>query len=181
MKPQVTAGMTWDWPVEVAGYTSADWALKLVLRPLFTSPTQAPITIQGVADGANWRIQATATDTAGYVAGAYAFDYFVERGAERYPVRSGFAAILQNPLTATQGLDTRAFARKALENIEAVLANRASLDQMEFQIAGRMLKRTPIADLLMLRNKLRQEVAAEDAEQRLNDGLGGGSVIRVRL
>lgn len=181
MNPQVTAGMTWDWPVTFTGYAPPDWTLKLLLRPLFAAPAQAAITIQGVADGSGWRIQQTAGQTQSVVAGAYQFDYYAERGAERKPLRSGFAAVLQNPLTATQGLDTRTFARRALESIEAVLQNRATLDQMEFQIAGRMLKRTPITDLLKLRNQLRLEVAAEDAEQRLNDGLGGGSVIRVRL
>jgi hypothetical protein len=94
---------------------------------------------------------------------------------------SGGVEILANPATVAAGYDNRGHARKVLDAIEAVLEQRASVDQQSYSINGRHLARTPIAELLRLRSVYRAQVAGEDAGEALNAGLGGGRKIQVRL
>ena len=73
-------------------------------------------------------------------------------------------------------------AQTVLDAIEAVIENRASLDQQSYTIAGRRLDRMPIADLLMLRDRYKAEVFKEEVEARIAAGLGGSKRnIKVRL
>jgi len=68
-----------------------------------------------------------------------------------------------------------------LDAIEAVIENRATLDQESYQIGGRSLKRMPIADLMRLRQLYRAEVAGEEAAAKLAAGLGTARKVQVRL
>jgi len=72
-------------------------------------------------------------------------------------------------------------ARRVLTAIEAVIEGRASKDQEEYTIGTRSLKRTPIKDLLVLRDAYKAEVAHEDAQYRLAQGLPNPRKVRVRF
>jgi hypothetical protein len=55
------------------------------------------------------------------------------------------------------------------------------MDQMEYTIGGRSLKRIPVADLLTFRQRYASEVAAEDIKAKLAAGLGSGRKLQIRL
>ena len=77
-------------------------------------------------------------------------------------------------------LDDRSHARKVLEAIEAVIEGRATKDQEEYTIGSRTLKRTPVKELLELRDKYRGEVHAEELAENARNGKQGGKLV-VRL
>jgi len=111
--------------------------------------------------------------TATYAAGLYTWQAFADNGTERYLLDSGTLKVLPDYAagTITAALDDRTHARKVLTAIEAILENRATKDQEEYTIAGRSLKRTPIPDLIVLRDTYRREANAEKiAEQIANGG-----------
>ncbi|WP_123711612.1 hypothetical protein [Sinobacterium caligoides] len=58
--------------------------------------------------------------------------------------------------------DDRTHAKRVLAAIEAVIEKRASRDQMAYSIDSRSLSRTPIADLMLLRDRYKTMVAMED-------------------
>lgn len=118
--------------------------------------------------------------TATWTAGEYSWSSWVEKSGARYVVDSGVVTLLANPETAS-AFDGRTHARKTLDAIEALIEGRASLDQQEYQIGGRMLKRMPVADLLRMRSLYQSEVAKEIASNKLAAGLGVGSKIQVRF
>jgi hypothetical protein len=60
----------------------------------------------------------------------------------------------------------RTHAQIALANIEAVLAKRSTQDQERYTINNRELWRTPLGDLLKLRDYYRAEVRREKQAQR---------------
>ena len=62
-----------------------------------------------------------------------------------------------------------------------MIENRATMDQQEYAIGGRSLKRTPMADLLRLRSVYRTEVKNEIAAERLAAGLPAGGKVQVRF
>lgn len=175
---QLRAGDTWKWNRSLADYSAPDWTLKY----RFKSPTSG-FEITASAAGSDFSIVVAAATTTGFAAGRYEWTAWVEQGAEKYTVGGGLLEVLPDLRagTATTGVDTRSHARKTLDNILAVLENRATLDQMSYTIAGRTLQRMPIGDLLKFKAHYETQVRSEEAADRIRRGLGGGGTIQFRL
>ncbi len=175
---KVVAGDTWQWRREdlSADYPASEgWVLKYRLLN-----SAAKITIEATADGDAFAINVVAADTAIYAAGRYAWEASVSKGADRFRVGVGSIEVIAD-FDATATLDTRGHARRVLDNIEAVIERRATKDQEEFAIDGRSLKRTPISELMILRDKYKREVRDEENAERLKKGLGTGRMVLTRF
>lgn len=141
------------------------WALALTLRGPGTADIDA--TADGDAflvelpttemDPGLWFWQATATNET--------------TGAVQVPL-SGEITIEPSLTDQEAGYDGRTEARKALDAINAVLADKATKDQASYTIKGRALTRYPVADLLKLR-------AFFVAKVRREEGRGGFKKIGV--
>jgi hypothetical protein len=178
---QLRAGDTWKWTRSLGDYlASAGWTLKY----RFKHPINAGFEIVASASGADHAVTVAAATTTGYTAGKYTWTAWVEGGSsEKYTVDGGTLEVLTDyrAVTAAAVSDNRSHARKVLEAIEAVIEGRAAKDQEEYQIAGRQLKHTPLAELLKFRNRYKQELAAETAAENLANGIGTSRTIRVSL
>lgn len=173
------AGDTLDFETSVPDYPASDgWTLKYRLAPRAAGTA---IDITASASGSDYIVQVAASTTISWAAGFYTWTAFVEKSAERYTVGRGQLEIRPASSTLAAAYDGRSHARKALDAIEAVIENRASLDQQEYAINGRSLKRMPIEQLLKLRQIYRAEVAGEEAAARLEAGLGAARKVQVRL
>jgi hypothetical protein len=64
-------------------------------------------------------------------------------------------------LVQASALDVRTQSEVALDAINAVLANRATMDQQNYAIGGRSLSRMQVADLLALRQHYVREIKRE--------------------
>lgn len=171
-----TAGDTLKFSETLADYqASAGWALSFALIN-----SASKITFSGSASGDDHAVNVAASVTASWLAGSYSFAAYVTKGTERYSVGTGTITIAPN-LAALSTVDGRTHARKTLDAIEAVIEGRASIDQLEYSIAGRSLKRTPLPDLLKFRDRYRAEVKSEEAAANVAAGLGNGRTIRVRF
>lgn len=175
--PEARAGLTWQWRREdlTADYPASAWTLKYWFKK--TGATQANFSIQANADGDNFAVNVLAATTAAYTAGDYTWSAQVTGGtSEAYEIDRGRMKVLAR-YDAAANLDDRSHARQALEAIEAVLLNRATLDQQEYSIGNRMLKRMPAADLLKFRDYYRGQVATEDMAERARNGQGGNRLV----
>lgn len=141
---------------------SGGWTYKIFLvgTVLLNKP--------GVAAGADFTFTLTADDTGTLTAGAYEYFEQLTKAAEIYEGGRGTLEVLPDLATQLAG-DVRSHARKVLEAIEAVIENRATKDQMAYQIAGRSLSLTPLADLLLLRDRYAAEVMDEETAAQLGD------------
>lgn len=179
MKSTLIAGDTLQFVTEVPDYPASDgWTLKYRLVPQASGPT--PITITASADDDAYQVNVGSNVTANWTAGEYAWVACVETGSERHTVEQGTCTIKPNPLTATT-LDGRSHARKALEAIKAVIENRATLDQQEYTIHGRQVKRLTVPELLKFRARYEAEVKAEEQAEKLAAGLPVGGKLQVRF
>ncbi len=174
---KLVAGDTWRWKRTglESDYPASVWALKYVLLN-----SAGKIEITAEADGDSFLVNEAAANTANHVAGIYAWEAFVTDGTDRFRVGGGTVEILANFLVAASK-DMRSHARRVLDSIEAVLERRATKDQQSYEIDGRRLDRTPIADLLNLRDYYRREAASELAAERLASGMKSGRTILVRF
>lgn len=171
---KIGAGVTFSATIDAPHYPAPDWELRLIAR----GPSQ--INLLARPDGENHVLEAAASLTATWQPGNYSFVLRAMLGDDVYQVDAGDFSITPDLATVGEGHDPRAHAQKVLEAIEAVIESRATIDQQSYMIGNRSLQRTPISDLLKLRDKYRAEVAAKKAT---NKGKGGafGRTIKVRM
>lgn len=175
---ELRAGMTWAWRREdLSDYPAPTWTLTYWFKQL--AAAGAKFSAVAAADGAAHAVSVAAATTAGYTADEYSWVAVASSGTESYEVDRGTLKLLPK-YSADAALDDRSHARKTLEAIEAVIENRATLDQQEYTIGSRSLKRMTIADLLALRDKYRGEVWAEEQAERVRNGQGSAKLV-VRL
>lgn len=175
----LTAGDTLDFGTTVDTYlASAGWTLKYRLAPRAGG---TPIDVTAIADGDNYRVQVLAATTAAWAAGFYSWAAFVEKAAERYTVGRGSLEIRVSSVAMPAGFDDRGHVQKVLDAIQAVIQNRATKDQEEYRIADRSLKRTPLADLLMLESRYIGYLREQNAADRVAAGLPNPNRAGVRF
>ena len=173
-----TAGDTVIWKRNLSDYpASAAWVLSYT----FNGPDK--YTATATASGDDFLITLTAAVTAVYLPGYYAWQGYVTKGTERYTIGTGSFAVVKNLTALPSGVayEARSHARKTYEAIQAVMENRATVDQQEYQIAGRMLKRFPIGDLIALFDKYSALVKSEDRAAAIANGTAKPNQLFVRF
>ena len=158
--PRIIAqGDTVEWTVSLSEYPATEWLLNYYLIN-----TSGKITLTGSPNGTDHEIKLAATDTATYIPGDYRWTAKVTDIATSSIVHTvGVGDMTVTPdVSSLNTYDPRSWAEIALENVEAVLANRATLDQESYSIQGRSLSRTPIQDLINLRKYLQAEVSTQN-------------------
>ncbi|SOD97029.1 hypothetical protein [Caenispirillum bisanense] len=104
-------------------------------------------------------------ETAGWSPGLYRVHVFATSGADRYPVETFDLTVAPDPMLQTTATDPRTQAEKDLAAVRAVLSGQAADGVAEYEIAGRSLKKIPIADLLLLEKRLAAEVRQKKGRQ----------------
>jgi hypothetical protein len=172
---QLTVGDRWLWKRTDLGtdYPPASYSLKYALR---RHDTGAEIEITASESGADYLVEVASATTALYAAGFYVWTAYIIRSSdsERLALGTGTVELVANRDAAAETTDPRTHARKVLDAIEAVLENRATVDQEEYSFAGRSLKRMPIEDLIKFRKTYKAEV---DAEVLATSGAGGRKLV----
>ena len=170
------AGDSVAWKRNISGFYAPEWTLHYTLR----SDNQI-INLTSVADGTDHLINISAATSITYKAGRYYWAAYVTNAiGERLTLTSGYLEIKPDPSTADI-FDSRSHCKKTLDAIEATIEGRATADQLEYSIAGRTLKRTPIEQLLKFRDIYKAEYGREQAAERIARGLGGKKKILVRF
>jgi hypothetical protein len=176
VEPQrARAGETWQWRREdLAGdYPATSWTLRYALKNATDH-----LEIVATADGIVFAVTVPLASTKTLPAGKYRMVGYVEDAGvtQRFGVYD--EEIDVDPSYANTGVvDDRSHARKVLEAIEAVIENRATKDQEEYQIGHRMLKRTPLNELHKFRQQYEGLVRAEDNAERAARGQGGSKIV----
>jgi len=161
------AGSTWSWGiVDTDRSPAAGWALDFRL----VGATNIALTVTVNALGTGWDVTHSATNSAAVAPGRYEWFAVCSLSGTVQPIARGSVTVEPNPLLAT-AIDSRSASRIALENIEALIANRATTAQKMYEIAGRKLENFPFTDLLAARDRFRQDVSREDACARAAAGL----------
>jgi hypothetical protein len=163
---QIVAGTSVRVLRRFEGYSPLDsWTYQLIIA----GGGKKPLAIDGVANGDSFGAEITPEQSATFSPGAYAFSERVLDSAagELVEVGSGSITVLGN--LADAKIDPRSHPRRVLDAIEAVIERRATVDQESYQIGGRALSRTPISELLVLRDRYKEEVRQEDAAKAGRD------------
>lgn len=172
---KIGAGLTFNLLLTLTAYPAPAWSVFVSLRG------PGAMTMTATSEGSQHRFRAEVTETAGWVPGDYWYTLRAVDAAtsEMVEVECGQVTITPDLINASAGFDGRTPNQIALDAIEAVIAQRATLDQERYRINNRELYRTSIPDLLKLRDHY---VRLVKREQDLACGRNPfGNTVRVRL
>ena len=172
MPTEITAGVTLEILITLTAYPASGWTLTASLR----GPQS--IDLVATADGDTHVIGASAAATAAWAPGAYWFTLRATDGTDVIEVEAGELTVKADLTQISGEYDGRGHVQKVLAAIEAVIEGRATIDQQSYQINNRQLSRTPIADLLMLRSKYRDEARRQAAATKGQSLLGRRVLVR---
>lgn len=157
---RLTAGLTFRHTVVQAAHAAPAWALSVALR----GPGSYTLLAEG--EGATHRFHAAANVTAEWLHGTYAYSLRASDGTEVVELERGTLEVAPDLAQLTAGHDARNHVERTLAAIEAVLEKRATLDQERYRINNRELWRTPVGELLKLRDRYRADLARMQAARR---------------
>lgn len=171
---RITVGDTVTWEESLADYlASASW----VVSYSFTSPT-AKFATGHAASGDD---HVLTIDTSALEEGRYSYAKKVSDGVSTFTLERGVVVVEPDLSADTVGVDRREYARVALANIEAVLSNKATMDQSSYSLNGRALSRYSPDELNAWRAQLRVEVRDLDAKERQKSGGKSHRNVHVRF
>lgn len=179
---QLQLGDRWVWVREDLNndYDTDDYSLSYEFN-IVDGSTAINFTITATEANDNYYVEVPSTTTANYTKGNYQWYAYITRtsDSERIMIDDGYTEIVDN--YATTSSDVRSHAKTCLDAIEAVIENRASIDQQSMSIAGRSLSRMSIDDLLSFRNYYKAEYLKELKKARAKNNSATGNIIRVRF
>ncbi|MFZ5697759.1 MAG: hypothetical protein ACOY9J_03400 [Pseudomonadota bacterium] len=167
---ELVIGDRWAWKRSdlSSDYPLDSYSLSYAISKQGTTSTI--VTLTATESGSDYLIEVASATTATYTAGTYNWQAYITRSSDsaRHSIGHGTFRVLSNLSASTA--DPRTHVKKTLDAIEAVIEGRASIDQMGYTIQGRTLQKTPIPDLLLLRDKYKTEYARELDAERLAQG-----------
>ena len=160
-------------------YPTAEYALEFTARSQ-NRKDEIKLT-STVADDGAFYFSASSATTSEWTAGTYYWQVEARRLSddERAFLYRGVVEVRSD--MDENAVDPRSNARRALDNINAVLENRVTKDVASYSIAGRSVTKIPFNELLDLRDYYRKEVAREDAIERVRNGRKSKTTVKVRF
>jgi len=177
---ELQLGDFWAWKkTDLSGdYPIADYSLSYEFN-IIDGATASNFTL--IASESNNEYIVETTDTSSYAKGEYNWVSYITRTSDsaRIKISEGFTEIQDNYATTTTSV--RSHAKKVLDAIEAVIENRATMDQSSMSIAGRSLSRLTIDELLTFKNRYKAEYLKEIKKARLKNNKASGNSIKARF
>ena len=182
MDDELVVGDGWDWQTSVDGYPATDgWTLKYRIIPPVAG---TPITLTAVtaSDGTSYRVTVAPATTAAYIAGDYSWYAWVEKSGARVTIDDGLVTIKGDPNVITT-FDARTDARKVLDQLMAAYQSFTSSNGTikEYSIGSRRMVYQTSTDILKDIDYWKNQVANEDALEKMRDGLGNPRNIGIRF
>lgn len=151
---EIIQGDSLSWTESESNYPASNsWVIHYVLVN-----SSNRIEFNSIANGDGHDFDITTTTTSAWGSGEYTYQRYVTNNTDRITLDKGSVTIEKDFSTAQ---DKRSHAQKTLEAIEAVIENRASIDQQEYSINGRSLKRLTIDELFKFRDYYASKVRKE--------------------
>lgn len=159
-------------------YPVASYSLSYEFN-LIDGSTASNFTLTATESGDDYIIEVS--NTTSYTKGNYHWISYITRSSDsaRIKISEGYTEIEDNYSTTTTSV--RSHAKKVLDAIEAVIENRASMDQSSMSIAGRSLSRLTIDELLQFRSFYKAEYLKEVRKAKAKSGQSTGNNIKVRF
>ncbi len=182
-EPQTfTAGDTVQWSRALSDFPSTSYTLKYQLR----GPQEINL-VAAVYQTSDYLVTITAAVTAQYKPGLYSIVGYVAdiaTGLTRYVVKARFplVTVFPNPSNSTDGsADNLTWAGRTLVAVEAAITKLSGRTVSSASVNGQTYNLQDLTKLMSMRQRMKEEVAAEQNAILNAAGLGGKKNILVRF
>lgn len=174
---QFYKGDSVSWRKSLADYPASEWTLTYYIRGAVR------LDVACAADGDTHVATISPANSDTLTAGTYWWQAIATKSGEVKTVGNGQIEVLASLQDITSGThDGRSHVKKVLDALEAVLENKATLDQTSYSIQGRSLSRMSPEELLKWYDRYKKLYADEQrAEQMANGIQAKSSKIKVRF
>jgi len=177
---ELQLGDFWAWKRNdlSTDYPTALYSLSYEFN-LIDGATVSNFTLTATESNNDYIIEST--NTTSYAKGEYNWIAYITRSSDtaRIKIGEGFTEVQDNYATTTASV--RSHAKKVLDAIEAVIENRATMDQSSMSIAGRSLSRLTVDELMLFRDRYKTEYLKEVKKARIKNNKDSGNAIKVRF
>lgn len=167
---RVFAGDTVTWTRSIPGYSAAD-GFSAVYYLRNKENVYGPLVCS--ADGTTFTLAVSAADSAGWVAGVYAWTLFAKKGeTDRYLIDKGEITVDANPDSAA-GQDVRTFAQKMVDLLEELLTKVAATPHTNLSVStsnSRSVTYKSLEEVSKELTRYRRQVRAEKDAARVARG-----------
>lgn len=178
MQSSLVIGETLNYTASPADYPASEgWTLRLLLNPRAGGTVT---TVNSTASGDSHILTVSATTTANFVAGDYAYEVWAYYGTEYYRLDAGQLKVVQGLLGASAGTDNRTQAEIALDAAKAALAAWTPTTK-SYSIAGRSMTFNTPAEIIQVVNHWESEVRREKDAARMAAGMATSRKVFVRM
>lgn len=176
---RVAAGDSIKFTRTIPAYkASQGWSLKYSMRGVVGSA----IDFTSTASGDDHLVQVDAGTTSGWPPGKYFTQgRAIGPGGETHLIFYGEIQVFPDLAIQPKEFDGRSHARICLDAIEAVLQQRATDDILGIKIEGTEIGRLSVPQLLLFRDRYKQEVKSQEEQARNMAGKATGRNILVRF
>ncbi len=177
----IAAGDNRTWTRAVNNYSSEFWSLFYLIRNKDQS-----YRFNAVANAGNFTVTLNSNVTANWASGEYAIGAYVQAtndASQQVEVRCAFPTLTvgENLAGKPNGIDPRSFAARMLPLIEETIGKLTMRTVSSATVNGQAYTINDLSKLWQMREKFRSEVRREQAQKRLDAGLGAGNKIGVRF
>lgn len=182
---RITQGERIEWTKTLPDYPASEWTLAYRFR----SSAGPGFNVTATADGDDHDLAITKTVSAGVPAGRVDWQSWVTEIADSNNTKmigSGRATVIVGfTADAKAAVELRSPAKIALDAIVAAISEKATKDQLEYELTtpagSRKVKRMSMKDLLDAQKHFAGIVAAENARERARQGKSFGQQVLVRM
>ena len=179
----LVVGDRWVWKREdlISDYPSSTYGITYKFSKDSGGTSGNTLSVTATAITSAWVVEVASATTANLGTGTYKWQLYVTRTAdsERETLATGFTEVVDNYSAVSS--DLRSFAKKAVDNLEAVIQNRATIDQASFSIGNRSLSRMSPEELHAMYDKYKAIYEKETKLARIKSGKKSGTTIGVRF
>lgn len=179
---KIVAGDSVKWTRSFGDYPAPTWVLSYELRS-HQNTSGSPITITASQDGSTtgFSVSVAANISADWPPGTYHWAAYVTSGADRARVDRGIIEVEPDLAQAPAGFDPRSKAKMMLDAIAAMIAGKATKDQLSYTISGRSITKLSPEEVEKWRAIYEKEYARELKAMGFEDELRLGGKIRTRF
>lgn len=180
---ELVVGDYWTWKREdlTNDYPTDSYSLSYRFHCDSGGSGSHQFTINAVESDGIYYIEVPSTTTDDYNPHDYIWGAYITKTSDsnRIQVGEGKTTILPN--LANTNADLRSHSKKVLDNIEAVIEGRATIDQSSFSIGTRSLSRMSIDELMSFHDIYAGRVKNEEKRSRIKNGDSSGNNIGVQF
>lgn len=160
----MVAGDFASWTDTLPQYPASTWQLSYAIRG------NSVLDVIATPNGDDFELLISSTESSNLIHGVHHWQAYVAQAGNRTTIGNGAIEVVQDLASAITGYDGRSEAQKMLDAVSQAIITIGNGEMVQsYSIKGRSLSKYSLTELLQMRDRLKGEVARENARKSGRD------------